>query len=161
MFYWKACYQWIEFYAVYTLFSCGSLYEGEAQGDLPKGKKYPLENSKNFSKNLEKYIYFFLLRNCFAYFTRLPEGDENPDDCTQSHRIIRSIRNLERSCWSSEENCILIWMKVSCLWCFMFPDASVYEEVSFQTIFQYCDYFLVKYYTGPARYPTGVQVFPH
>lgn len=32
-------------------------------------------------------------------------------------------------------------MKVSCLWCFMFPDASVYEEVSFQTIFQHCAYF--------------------
>lgn len=39
MFYWK----------VYTLFSYGSLYEGEAQGDLPKGKKYPLEK-----RNLEK-----------------------------------------------------------------------------------------------------------
>lgn len=50
---------------------------------------------KTKKRKLEKYIYFFQLRNCFAYFTRLPEGDENPDDCTQSHRIISSIGTLQ------------------------------------------------------------------
>lgn len=128
MFYWKVCYQ---FYAVYTLFSCGSLYQGEAQGDLPKGKKNTLEK-----RNFEKYIYFFLLRNCFAYFTRLRQGDENPDDCTQSHRIIRRIGTLERSCWDLvefrrklhidlNERLLLVVFHVSwciCLWRSFFPN---------------------------------------
>lgn len=52
------------------------------------------------------------------------------------------------------ESLLLVVFHVSwciCLWRSFFPN-------NFPTL---CLFFLVKYYTGAARYPTGVQVFPH